>query len=178
MVPLNSSDLEAEFNGVCEFVFTATKTSVFNNKGCAYFKKGVTEALYCFGQKFRPSRISERAFTVFIQNRPKENLSDSKFYKNWYKRRKEFSPFFLEHFIPQGSLINRCQECVSLEKVSDVLSELEFVIILEEEDKMLRAKGYNSEGRETFQKAEKAYKECGIRLIHIGDAEVTVTKIH
>jgi len=167
MVPLNYSNLEAEFNSVCEFIYTATNISVFNDRGCSYFRKGVTEALYCFGQKFRPSRISEKASTVFIQNKPKENFSDSKFYKNWYKKRKEFYPLFLEHFIPQGSLINRCQKCVSSKEVSDVLSELEFVIILEEENKILRAKGYNSEGRETFQKAEKAYKECGISLMHI-----------
>ena len=60
MIPLDSENLEDEFNALCEFIFAATKISVFNKKGFSYIKKGVKEAMYCFGQKFRPTRISKK----------------------------------------------------------------------------------------------------------------------
>ncbi|MDR1760614.1 MAG: hypothetical protein LBR60_08860 [Fibrobacter sp.] len=167
MIPLNSRDLESEFKDVCDFIFNATRCQALalNKDGCSYLKKGIQEVLRCFGLKFRPSRISEKAYNWNEENCRKV-LSDDDTYKEWYPKRKQFRPLFLEHIIPLGSLIDQCVKCTTFEDVQQVLSELEFVIILKSEDDLLGEK-YWSKGRETIENAEKAYQKCGIKLMNI-----------
>ncbi len=165
MIPLNSYDLESEFKDVCDFIFKATRCQAINKDGCSYLKKGIQEVLRCFGLKFMPSRISEKA-NIWNNMNYREVLSNDDTYKKWYRRRKKLLPLFLEHIIPLGSLIERCIKCTTVEEIQQVLSELEFVIILKSEDDSLGEK-YWSKGRETIEDAENAYQECGIQLINI-----------
>ena len=95
-------------------------------------------------------------------------MLNSKFYRKWYKKRNtDFSEFKLEHIIPQESIIERSQKCNTSKQVAEVLSELEFVIILNKEDKKLRDNGNSNIGRETIDKALKVYKKCEINLKNI-----------
>jgi hypothetical protein len=167
MYPLNSYKIEEEFNYVCEFVFATIKCSVFKEKGYSYFKKGIEEILRCFSQKFLPSRISMKALDSENWIKIKEEFSSSNFYKKWYKSRQKYYPLFLEHIIPIGSLIDRCQKCNSLDEVKNILSELEFTIILKTEDDKITDNGYKSNGRDTLQNAENVYTKCNIKLVKI-----------
>ena len=157
---------DEEFDFVCEFIYNATKCSGFNQEGCSYIKKGIKEVLRCFGLRFKPSRISEKAFNSAEWSKIKKDLNDDLF-KKWYRNRTKYYPLFLEHIIPLGSLIEKCNECKSLEEVKNVLSELEFVIISKKENDELIKKDYNSKGRETLKNAENAYKDCKIKLMPI-----------
>jgi hypothetical protein len=169
MIPLESNSIEVEFNDICEYIYIVTHCSAFDNVDIrSSLKKGISEVLRIFGQKFKPTRISEKAFSSCI-NGIKDNLSNNKMYKEWYKKRKDiiYEPLFFEHIVPLGSIIERCKECCSVDEIKITLSELEFVIISREEDKILNKKKYRENGRETLEKAEKVYKECGIILMII-----------
>jgi len=167
MIPLQSYEdkIKIEFNYICEHVFDVTHCQCYKIIGNTYLNKGIEEVLRIFSFKFKPTRISEKAFVSNNFNKIKEELSQNDMlYKKWYDKRKKYYPLYLEHIIPIGSLIDRCQCCISKEEVENVLKELEFTIVLKEEDKILSKKGYNSKGRETLEKAEEVYKKCNIQL--------------
>ncbi|MCL1927224.1 MAG: hypothetical protein FWG07_00330 [Treponema sp.] len=166
MIPLESNSMEVEFKDICEYIYIVTHCSAFDNEDIrSSLKKGISEVLHIFGQKFKPTRISERAFLSCI-NGIKINLLNSKMYKEWYKKRKDpiYEPLFFEHIVPLGSIIERCKECGSINEIKTTLSELEFVIITKEEDDILNKSKYKEKGRETLEKAEKIYNECDIKL--------------
>jgi len=166
MVPLESNSMEVEFKDICEYIYIVTHCSAFDNVDIrSSLKKGISEVLRIFGQKFKPTRISEKAFSSCI-NGIKNNLSDSKMYKEWYKKRKDliYEPLFFEHIVPLGSIIERCKKCFSIDEIKTTLSELEFVIITKEENNILNKNKYREKGRETLERAEKVYEECGIIL--------------
>ena len=164
MIPLEHNSMEVEFTDICKYIDTVTHCSAFNNKNLtSSIKKGIQEVLRIFGHKFKPTRISEEAFSS-CENEIKNKLSDSNFYKEWYRERERHYPLFFEHIVPLGSIIERCKNCTSIEEIEDALSELEFVIILKKENDVLKNNGFSSKGRETLTKAEKVYKECNIVL--------------
>ena len=169
MIPLETNSMEIEFNDICEYIYIVTHCSAFDNEDIrSALKKGISEVLRIFGQRFKPTRISEKAFMSCI-NGIKNNLTNSKMYKEWYKKRKDkiYEPLFFEHIVPLGSIIERCKKCSSIDEVKTTLSKLEFVIITNEEDNILNKNKYKENGRETLEKAEKAYKECDIILMTI-----------
>ncbi|GMO61671.1 MAG: hypothetical protein Ta2A_07900 [Treponemataceae bacterium] len=162
MIPLDGISMEKDFKDICEYIYEVSHCSGFNNKNInSSLKKGIQEVLRIYGHKFKPTRISEKAY-LFCENEIKNNLLESVLYKKWYKNRKQYYPLFLEHIVPLGSIIERIRNCNSPNESEIILSELEFVIILNEENKVLENKGYRSKGRETLEKAEKTYKECNI----------------
>ena len=166
MITLEPNSMETEFNDICEYIFIVTHCSAFDNEDIrSSLKKGISEVLRIFGQKFEPTRISEKAFSSCF-NGIKDNLLNSKMYKEWYKKRKDpiYEPLFFEHIVPLGCIIERCKKCCSIDEIKITLSELEFVIITNEEDNMLNKKKYKEKGRETIEKAEKVYEECNIKL--------------
>ena len=166
MIPLESNSMEVEFNGICEYIYIVTHCSAFDNEDIrSSLKKGISEVLRIFGQKFKPTRITERAFMSCIDG-IKNNLSNSKMYKEWYKKRKDliYEPLFFEHIVPLGSIIENCKKCNSIDEIKNILSELEFVIITKEEDEILNKNKYKEKGRETLEKAEKVYENCGLIL--------------
>jgi len=164
MTPVNTLDAIIEFNEICEYVFTVTRCSGFGKKGRSYFKKGIAEVLRCYGLKFLPTRISEKALKSEKYNEILEKVADINFYRNWYNNKKIYYPIYLEHIVPIGSLIDRCQRCNSIEEIKNILSELEFIIILREEDEKLNRNGYKIKGRSTINEAEMVYKEKNIIL--------------
>jgi hypothetical protein len=164
---------ERELNDMAEVLKNLTIAFVENKTKCIsetyrYAYRTVGE----FGLSV-PCLASERAYNDFYNR----TGLDIRMYKRGQEVKDKFSNKFVihreytyEHIIPavsfKNSLIDLYNEKnLNIDTIKEKILEQKMCWITKEENKKLNQLGYQYKGRETFEKAKKAYIKAGIKII-------------
>ena len=129
----------------------------FSGEGSKWIKFGLNKALRGKTDFVSVKRISKN---IFNDHRNLIDLSRDQVRKN----KKNINGLVFEHIVPLNSIVDRCLTSNNINEIMDILKEIEVVWISENENNKLKSKGFHIKGRETKEKAEEAYRICGIEL--------------
>jgi len=129
----------------------------FSGEGSRWIKFGLSKAL-----RGKTDFISVKRISTSIFNDHNDLIGLSR--EQVRKSKKNIERLVFEHLVPLNSIVDRCLTSNNINEIRNILQEMEVVWISENENNKLKTNGFHKNGRETKEKAEEAYRLCGIEL--------------
>ena len=129
----------------------------FSGEGSRWIKSGLSQAL-----RDKTDFVSVKRISTSILNDHNDLIGLSR--EQIRQRKINTDGLVFEHLVPLNSIVNRCLTSNNINEIKDILKEMEVVWISEDENNKLKTNGFHKNNRETKEKAEEAYRICGIEL--------------